>query len=93
MGISTRCRGIHLLNHFKQTNVPIDLNYIQIRDYSEIDEAVVINREQFHTFSRDKNSWACTLRIRDSPIYVCFNFNKREALRVLLENIDARRYL
>ena len=93
MGVSERCNGIHLLNHFRQTNVPLDINYIQLREYSEIDEAVVINQEDFQRFSRDKNSWACTLRIRDSPPYVCFNFNKREALRVLLENIDARRYL
>lgn len=93
MGISDRCNGIHLLNHFRQTNVPLDINYIQLREYSEIDEAVVINQEDFQRFSRDKNSWACTLQIKDSPTYVCFNFNKRAALLVLLENIDARRYL
>ena len=93
MGISERCRGIHLLNHFRQTNVPINLNYIQIRDYSEIDDAVIINQDQRDIFSRNKNSWACSLSIRDSPTYVCFYSNKRDSLRVLLENIDARSYL
>ena len=93
MGVSERCKGIHLLNHFRQTNVPLDINYIQLKEYSKIDNSAVINQEDFQRFSRDKNSWACTLRIKDSPTYVCFNFNKKEALRVMLENIDARRYL
>lgn len=93
MGVSERCNGIHLLNHFKQTNVHVDINYIKIRDYSKIENSVIINEEQFQRFSRDKNSWACTLTIKDSPTYVCFNFNKRDALNVLLENIDGRRYL
>lgn len=93
MGISERCRGIHLLNHFRQTNIPINLNYVHIRDYENLEGHILINEDQRDIFSRNKNSWACTLSIRDSPTYVCFNSNKRDSLKVLLENIDARSYL
>ena len=93
MGISSRCNGIHLLNHFKQTNIDLDLNYFQVKDYSESDNSVVINQDQISRFLTDKCAWVCTLRIKDSPTFVCYNSKKNDALRVLLDNIDARNYL